>query len=294
MRQLQYNFATNKLRLEYPGEWDPRLVTAVTLTVTGLDGTVLKSATTATRYVNTDLDADVSAYLDEITLAAASGALSPGDVIYIDGTAGHERHKVRGYNATSKIATLEETLEYDHVKDDIVYPCWVTSAAVDTTTVAIWTAGLPVVLTWTPTGSGQAFVERAEVSKFSTAVEGLGIRFQAIYRRAWDDLTSLGTFSIIREEAERQLRVELESNGLDYNRIIDNDIIAPVVMARMAWLWCLNGDESKKDERETIGAEYNALLAQLLKNPIWIDSDQDNIQDEDEVTDHVPYFNNSF
>jgi hypothetical protein len=290
MRQLKYNFATNYLRLEFPDEWEPADITAVSLTITDRDGNELQAAAAATLYTATDLDSDVDAYLDEIVLAAGSGALSPGDVIWIDGAAGPERHRVKGYNATTRTATLERILTQAHEEDDAVYPCWATSAAIDTTTVATWTAGLPVTLTWTPTGSGQAFVELAEVSKFSMAAEGLELRFQAIYRRAWDDFEKLGTFTIIREEAERQLRAELASNGMDYNRIMDNDIFSPVLMARMAWLWTLNGDENKEDERKAIGDEYNALLAQLLKNPIWIDTDQDLVQDDDEVSDHQPIF----
>ena len=290
MRQLKYNFATNYLRLEFPDEWKPDDITGVSLTITGTDGTVLQAAMAATKYANTDLDADVAAYLDEITLAAAAGNLAAGDVILIAGIAGAERRRVQGYDTTGKVATLEEILREAHEKDDAVYPCWVTSAAIDTTTVATWTAGLPMTLTWTPTGSGQAFVELAEISKYSMAVEGLELRFEAVYKRAWDDFEKMGTFSIIREEAERQLRAELASNGLDYNRIVDNDIFAPVLMDRMAWIWTLNGDENKKDEREAIGAEYNSKIAQLLKNPIWVDTDQDLIEDTDEVTDHELIF----
>lgn len=290
MRQLKYNFATNYLRLEYPDEWDPSLVTAVSLTITGKDGTVLQAATSCTRYTNTSIDGDVAAYADEITLDSGAGALAAGDVILIAGVAGAERRRVQGYDSTNYIATLEEILREAHDDNAVVYPCWVTSAAIDTTTVATWTAGLPMTLTWTPTGDGQAFVEECEVSKFSMSVEGLELRFQAIYRRAWDDFERQGTFSIIREEAERQLRAELASNGLDYNRIIDNDIFAPVLMARMAWLWTLNGDEAKEDERAAIGSEYNILLGQLLKNPIWVDTDQDLIETDDEVSDHQPIF----
>jgi hypothetical protein len=290
MRQIKYNFATNYIRCEFPDEWEPADITAVSLTITDRDGNVLQAATAATLYTATDLHADVAAYQEEIVLAAGSGALEEGDVIWIDGVAGYERHRVKGYDSTTRTATLEEILEQAHEEDDAVYPCWVTSAAIDTTTVATWTAGLPVTLTWTPTGSGQAFVEMAEVSKYSMAAEGLELRFKAIYWRAWDDFEKKGTFSIIREEAERQLRSELASNGLDYNRIVDNDIFSPVLMARMAWLWTLNGDENKEDERKTIGAEYNALLAQLLKNPIWVDTDQDLVEDEGEVSDHQDIF----
>ncbi len=290
MRQLKYNFETNTLRCEFPDEWSPADITGVTLTITDRAGNELQEATACTLYTATTLDEDVAIYQDEIQLVSGAGALAKGDEILIDGAAEAERRRVQGYDSTSRIATLETILNEAHEDLDAVYPCWVTSDAIDTTTVATWTAGLPVTLLWTPAGSGQAFTELAEVSKFSLAVEGLEARFRAVYRRAWDDFQTHGTFTIMREEAERQLRVELEGESCDYNRIVDNDLIAPVLMARMAYLWTLNGDENKTDEREAIGKEYNALFSQLIKNPIWTDTDQDLIEDDGEISDHQPIF----
>jgi hypothetical protein len=291
MRQLKYNFATNTLRLEFPDEWEPADISGITLAIHDRDGTELYAATSVTIYTATTLDDDVEAYLSEFVLASGAGAVSPGDILWIDGVAGPERQTVKGYDSTTRTVTVESILDNAHEDGDAVYPCWGTSGSIDTTTVATWTAGLPVTLTWTPTGSGQAFKELAEVSKISLAVEGLERRFEAIYGRAYDDLrTPADKFGIFREESERQLRLELSSNGLDMDRIMDNDVIAPVLMAKMAFLWTLNGDENKTDERQAISSEYEALLAQLLKNPIWTDVDQDGIQDTDEVTDHDPIF----
>jgi hypothetical protein len=58
----------------------------------------------------------------------------------------------------------------------------------------------------------------------------------------------------------------------------------------MAWMWTLNGDENKNDERVALGAEYNNLLIELKKLAIWVDTDQDLVEDDGETTDHEHNF----
>jgi hypothetical protein len=209
-------------------------------------------------YTATSIDGAAARYASTVTLDSAAGALVEGDRIYIAGDAGNEIHTVKGH---------------------------------DTSTVATWTVGLNVSLLWTPTGGGQAFTEMAQVGRRTLAIEGLEERFRAVYPRAYADfLEPEKKFSLMREESERQLKAELLSNGLNMDRIVDQDTIAPVLMARMAYLWTLNGDVNKEDERKALGSEYNKLVAQLIRDPIWQDSDEDLVEDDTENTSHMWQF----
>lgn len=291
MRNLEYNNAAQTLRLEFPDEWNPPDISAVTLTILDRDGTELLAASACTLYTATSLDGDANRYASTITLDSAAGALVQGDRIFIAGEAGNEKQTVRGQDLTSEIVTLEGILYHDHVDGDVVDACWCT-ISVDTSTVATFTAGLPITLLWTPTGSGSPFTESAQIAKTTLSIEGLEERFRAVWSRAYEDfINPQDKFSIMRAEAERQLKAELLSDGLNMDRIIDQDRIAPVLMARMAYMWTLNGDVNKEDERKAIGDEYNKLVAQLKRDPIWQDSDQDFVEDEEvETTSHETYF----
>jgi len=90
MRQITYNLATNSLRFEYPEEWNPKTVSAVTLTILDLDATELLAASAVTLFTATTLDGDVDKYSSSFTLDSGTDSLTKGDVIMLSGIEGDE------------------------------------------------------------------------------------------------------------------------------------------------------------------------------------------------------------
>jgi hypothetical protein len=290
MRQLKYNSATNVLRFEFPVEWEGDDITGVTLAIHDKSGTELLAADALTLYTATELDGAVDKHLNEIVLDSAAGALSPGDPILIDGIAGPERNRVKGYDSSTFAVTLESILDNDHADADAVYGLWGTYT-LDTTTVATWTAGLIVTLTWTPAGSGQATTELAQISKSVVEIEGLAKRFSRVYPRAFRSFTeSVDRLADMLDEAKRRVEKDMLAENMVMNRTVDQDVLSEWIMAKMAHLWALNGDKDLEDERKVLSKECEIEKQLVYKLPIWADHNQDKIEDAEEVTDHIRTF----
>jgi len=290
MRQLRYNYASNLLTFEYPAEWNGGLISGVGLSVTDSDGVELLALDDATIYTATTLGSAASRYSSSITLAAGATALSAHNHILIAGTTGAERHRVKGYNSVSRVVELENLLENDHDIGDAVHGLWCTYT-LDTSDTDVFLPGLVITCLWTPVGHGIAATELYQISKMSLDIGGLELRFSRLYPRAYSAIkTPSDRFEDFVQEAESQLSNELSGNGLDIQRIIDTDLVAPVLMAKIACLWTMDGDIDRQDERDWFERNYDRQLGFLTKNPIWSDHDQDLATDSDENSDHPLFF----
>jgi hypothetical protein len=291
---LRYNHATNVVRFDFPPEWDGSAITDLKLQIADKDGTELLAAASATIYTATSLDGDVAAYLSSIVLDSAAGALVPGDQLLVAGVLGDELVRVKDYDGTTYTAELEETLLYAHADNAPVYGMWGTKT-VDTTTVATWPIGKIVVLTWTPTGTGLPTTQLGQVVVSRPELEGLRGVFADVWPRAYNAFKEpTEKFDRMYDQAGKQLATELLAEGMDIERIKDTELLEPIMMTKMAWLWALNGDEQLEDERKIIALEYAAQKALIKNLPIWIDHDQDGVEDDGETTSHEPIFDRSW
>jgi len=290
MRQILYNNSSQTIRLEFPPEWDPSTITDVTITIKDRDGTELLAADSMTLFTDTTLDGAVSRFADSITLDSGTDAVSPGDQLLIDGASGSEIVVAKGFDSTTKDVELVDIANVAHDDGDNVYGLFATYS-LDTSVVATFTKGLLMTLIFTPDGSHSVITEEAQIASSQMEIGGLEKSFRLVYPRAYQAFTEqTRKFADMATEAERQVRQELLSRHLDYNRIVDQGTIKDVLMAKMAWLWVLSGDEQHEDERAVISSEYDKHFEFLCNQPIWADDDQDQIEDDNETTIHPHIF----
>jgi len=285
MKQLKYN-KTQTIRFDFPTEWQADVITSATLALFGSDGTELLSASALTIASSTTLDGAVSRYSDSITLASGSDELAPGDRILLTGAAGHEHRIVEGYDTL--VATLEKYVDQDYDDDDAVYYCNGT-IEIDLTTVATFVLGKQITLQWTA-NTGQSVTQLATISHTTAEIEGLEGRFRDLYPRAYKKFADEDKYARMQKEATRQIELELQSNNLSLHRVVDTDILAPSIMAKMAFMWAMAGDETKEEERNDYSKEYSDSFLLLTRNPIWVDVDQDLVQDDDEIDSYENIF----
>lgn len=297
MRQIQYNTTATTLRLEYPAEWDVTTLTDVKITVKDQDGADLLAATSCTEYTATTLAEDADQYADEIVLASTAGDLKAGDAIHLSGVEQAEIHRVRGYDTVSKTAQIEGILEFEHLTGDTVRGLWCTYS-LNTSTTTTFTAGLYMTIVWTPyfsTVAGTSITEAAQIAKVTLDLAGIEKRFSRLYPRAYDAFKDpYDRFADMLAEAEGQVRQELQAAAMDTERLIDQGVIAPATMAKMAFLWTFSGDEAIKDERDFYASEYDKQIAIVKALPVWQDIDQDYDKDDDEVTTNEATFENGW
>lgn len=282
MRQLRYN-ATVPLRIEFPYGWYVTALSGLTLTVLDDNGVELLAADAATLYTATTLDSAATQYTSQLVLAAGAGNPSVGDAFYVLGPNGGETVRVKGYETSTKTIETDEILENAYDAGDDVYGMF-GDYSLDLTTVATYTAGKIITLLWTPAGTGTPITELAQIAKTALDIVDLEKRFSTLYPRAYHAFTApVRKVDEMAAEAETAVTMELEAVGLDIQRLIDQSIMTPAIMAKMACLWLLNGDEDKRDEREFICKEYDKQIGILKQLPLWTDQDQDLAQDAGEV-----------
>jgi hypothetical protein len=298
MRQIEYNNSAFAVRLEYPLEWDVQNISSVTLGIKDLSGTALLAATATTPWtaIGIRLSGAVETYDNTITLEPSGAGsvpdLAPGDRIQIVASAAgpSESVEVLHYSSVTKIATLKRDLIYDHSDETAVVGLFVTYD-LDTSDTDTFIAGKQMVFTWTPNTDDIPIKERAEIAKAEYAPQGFSERFLALYPRRHQVLTSpeyrLGAFL---DEAKQQLRAELMVRNLDLNRVVDTRLLDPALMAKIAWLSLLGGDDEYTVERETIMGEYQKQFELLCTAPIWQDTDQDEVEESNELEDHQQLF----
>lgn len=291
MKTITYNNAAVNLHFEFPESWDAVNISSVSLTVSDKAGNELIAASNLTLYTSTTLDSDVSRFFGSVTLDSGASSLVDGDRILIGGVVGAETQAVKAFDATTKICELEGILENEHEVGDSVIGLF-GDISIDVSSTTVFSAGKELVLLWTPAGTGDnAITELAQVGITSLDITGLSSRFKIIYPRAYDAFRKpVDNMSAIIEEARSQIGNELLARNLDVNRVVDQAMIAPVLMSKMAYLWCINGDIDKEDEREVYLKEYDRQFSLLTALPLWVDTDQDLKEDESEVSDHEHYF----
>ena len=290
MKQLRYANATNAFHFDFPSEWDPELLTALVLQIKDLEGTELLADTTVTLFTATTLDGDVNAYASSIVLDSGTDTPEIGDVLLMKGVEGDSVVKVKAWSATDFTAELEAILDYDYADGEAVYGMF-GNINIDLSNTTTFPLGEIIQLLWKPTGTGQEVTTLAQVSKSALDVEGLRKTFSYVFPRAYKGLTDpTDRVSVIFDQAEHELGLEMLAENMDIQRIKDQDVISPALMTKAALIWLNDGDENKEDERKYLMNVYATQVGILKKLPIWTDTDQDDVQDDHEVSDHEPIF----
>jgi hypothetical protein len=299
-----YTNATDSLKLEFPRTWDPALLTKLTVQVADFDGVDLfVDPIEADLYTPATLSLDSRRYSRTITLTEDEVdeddpedvpilfELHAGELIRIVGIQGFEDHVVKGWNPTTLSAELEEAVDRDFEAGAIVYRLSA-SAAVDFSDTDDFPAGLQMVITWTPTGTGGPLTRLAEIEESLQAdLADFTTKFRALYKRAYKALTSPeNNLDTVLDSAKDELRTDLLDRGLDISRIKDQRILTPPLMAQVALMWARDGDENTADEMRVYQKAYSAAFEKLCRKPVWQDANGDGVNDGAEVEVHPAQF----
>jgi len=283
-REIKYNDSAQVLRLEYPSHWRAESITAVALVVTNDDAGSLLASTAATCYTATTLASAASLGAVTATLAAGAGNLAAGDRIRL--VTPTEDCTIKSYNTTSKVATFERALLADHASGSSVYGLWCTYS-LDTSTVATWPLNLECVAKWTPNSDDLMLTELCIVSGMGFGAKAYKERFAAIYPSEYE--VAQARIESIYEEARSRMKYRLAGKNLNIDRVIDQEILMPVLMDMMRFLVVNSGGSSWATERESAWATFLMSEDTLTSQPIWADDDQDGAADEAEVQIHEPF-----
>jgi len=297
MRQIPYDSASYRVRLEYPSEWLPSAVDKVTFAAADLSATALLVATEAKIFTANTQNGALAAGDTMLTLTTVIGirvAPSTGDRFYIAASAAGPAEVVecQYYDSTNRYIYLTEDLRYAHSTGTGIYGCFAYHDF-NVGTEATFTKGLQMVFTWQPyktTGTVIAYpsvTERAEISTIEYGGADFENTFSFRYAREYRVIESSGHFfSEWASDARKELDAALYSRGLQMARVVDQRKIDPALKAKLRHMVTLTGGDDWEAEREAAFAEYNRQFEILTATPIWTDQDMDAAEDDEEVDDH--------
>jgi len=291
MRQVGYNNAAFTIVYEYPLNWDIQNITGVNVTVDETDGTELVSSAAATIYTASTLNAASAVGDAHIQLAVGAAAPAPGRQYKIAASSAGADEIVtcRYYDSTNRYLYATQDYRQAHSTGTAIKGCYC-SYDLDTSTVATYTKGKQLVITWFPTGSDDmASKELAEVASFVFGAADFEQRFASLYPRenSIAEKRNGGLNSILFETIE-SLKISLSARGLNLDRVIDQSLLMPSITSLSRWIILLDGGDKWVVEREVAMAEYTRNFEILCSLPIWQDKDQDEVMDDGEVDAHGP------
>ena len=283
MRQLDYNNSSHTLRLEFPSLWDAVSITGVDITIKNTGATDLVTQTAATLYTATTLASGATSGSNSVTLDAGAGDLAQGDRIRLVGPA--EDVTVRSYNTSTKVATLEETLVYDHDSGSSVSPLWATYA-LDTSDTDTWVKNLECTIFWEPDIDGASRIELAQVKDRRYDVSDFSNKFRLLYPSEHDIVGDrIGEFI---ELATQECRNRLEIKGMDPDKVVNSDLLDPIFLKYARWIVVSAGGNEWQYERGAAWDDYVQLETELVSSPLWVDEDLGLDEEGEEVDTHQP------
>lgn len=290
MRQIDYNNSAFTMRLELPIEWDIDNLTGVNIAIDERDGGDLLTATAATIQTATTNTGAIAVGDSTITITDEEYIPSAGDRMRIAASSAGpaEEFEVVSINNATKVATVRDEFRYAHATGTAVKGLWATYN-LDTSTVATWTKGLQVVITWSPVGSDDLpFKERGEVSVFMFTFPDFDQRFRVLYPREYALARRYNVRSIY-DEAKIQMQMDLSSRDFHLDRVVDQEMIRVAILKKARWIICEGGGDQWETERTVAMDEYQKQVEIITNQPMWLDENQDETKDDEEVDDYVGF-----
>ena len=291
LKQIAYNDSSFTLRFEFPDHWDVAGVTGVNISVTDAGGTTLLASTAATLYTSVALASAAARGDATVTLGGTPGALSRGDRLLIAASADgrDEIIEVESYNSSTKVVSLRHTIQYAHTTATSLYPCWCTYA-LDTSTTATWSAGSECTVLWTPDTDDLPVPELYTIAKTEFGSSETIDRFRVQYPSMYQARDRSG-IEDIEAEARRRVSMHCRVKNMDLNRLVDQDLMSPSIVEMMANLIASGGGDNAEYEQQTTWERFVREFELFASLPVWVDDNQDLIQDEEEVQKHaIPFW----
>lgn len=287
MKNLIYG-KENSVRFLFPVNWgNPTDGYAYIYGTDGYSyGTIGASLTTPTA-----LAEDASIY-DRIITVTEENAFSARDWVSVQKDNSFSEHvevkSVDGYNLS-----FETELTDDHKTGAAVRPRFY-DISLDLTDTEKFPKNKQLIIIWGASGPFPSVQEMYLVGDPNFGVNGLEERFTSLYPREARALFETNRFYSMVDEAKIQLTMDLAIKGFDLARLSDSNLAVPTLMAKIRQLTLLGSDDLFAQERETAGKEYERQFSLLLAGPVWIDANQDQTKNDNEVTDHGAFFERGF
>jgi len=263
------------LESERPVKWTHD--STVTVDVIDLQGSVIVDGGTVDVYTGDTLAVAAVAGDFEVVLSAGN-AINAGERIALGSDLkGYQIRTVESYDTATKTITLENCLDENLDVGNTVsgeqlsYTLDASDSAFDSIK--------EVSVRWISDGDGLTMTEMWDVSSVENQPAGLVADFTLAYPACnvpSDQVERLA------DRAEQWMISYFEVRLRDYKRIVDNEVAKETLMAKMAMMVAVGGD-LQEEQYVRIVKTFDDGMSLLDGLPIWIDDNENAIEDEGET-----------
>ena len=186
------------------------------------------------------------------------------------------------YTTSTKVVTTKEWINHAHASGATVYGRWL-PASVDFSSTTLFPTGEELVFLWTGFDTDDLpFQTTGEIMRASVGGSDLQTRFTSLYPHYWDRVKE--DWDTHQDAAFEELRMAFLANRRDIEKLVESYSITALWLAQIAYSVAWAGGDADEAERVAMRTRRDELLAAFNALPLWIDDDQDGIEDEDETS----------
>jgi hypothetical protein len=269
-----------ELRTDLPTDWDMETLTGIDVDIYTRSGDSLVSAESADMWDGGTLDSEAVAGESDVVLAA-DGALVAGDRIALGSAAlGYQIRTVRAYDDTTYTVSLDRSLDNALPSGAYVWGMWA-SYDLDASG-SEWDGVDAVTVEWTPDTDDLPMMQLWTVAGYTHQQDGYEADFALTFPQEYEALSAPQAFGVYHRRAIQWLNMYFEHKGRDWKRIVDNDLAREAISLKTALLIGLS--YGMDDDRFGRLSDYmDAEVAMLDALPIWSDSDEDHVEEDEET-----------
>jgi hypothetical protein len=265
------------MRTRFADEWPTDATITVTISDTSSTTKLVDGG--ATTQVAADTVATEAAAETFSVVVTTGGDHKQGDLVAIgSGTGGFHVYQVDDYDSATKTLALQTGL-YEIAKAGAAVRSLEVLYTVD---ASGWASNVDRVwVKWIPDSGGTPRTEIWDVQSVLTDVAGFEDEFRAAFEDLYDAIDS-EDFDKFVTRARVTLKNWFDGHGRDFGRIADSTLIQEPMLLQTAILIADRlGMEEERYNR--LIARLEGYLTVLNGNSIWIDSNEDGVQEESET-----------
>ena len=265
------------IKTQMPSEWEPFNQT-VTVTVGDKAGNDLVDSQSATVATADTTDGAILA-------GAAGGTLTTGTMdagqLWAFGSddQGWQIREIESYVVSTKAFTIHKRFNRALVDNSDVRALDM-SYTVDASATA-WDNKTEVEVLWEPSGDFHPMTELWEVRKTLSSIAGLEDIFSDRFNHLYIGLVA-GSWDTFRTGARDRLTRRFDQVGRNFNLIVDSEIATEITLLEIA-LMIARGVSIDEAVIARLEKDYEYEMEILNALDIWIDDNEDEIEDDDET-----------
>ncbi len=283
--RITYGAASTVLRREIPTGYGASATQVVEITDTA--GNALLASTGATVYAGDTLASAMTRGAKTATVTTGT-ALVKGDHVRISGDGFTQDFETESYVTATKVVTFKERSLYAFPASSPVAGRYATYD-LDASTTTTFTHLLKFTVRWTWNATDPELIDYGQIVKTEWHARDLEETFSKEYQRFYD-MIGQDRFESFAESSRASLDLLFRGWGKDIDTLVDMySGFDTVLCLQIAQQIAGRGDDTWAGEFERITTLLNMELEKVKQLPMWTDSDEDGIKEDDEVSPPAPW-----